>query len=121
MPGREIEIRILDVIEAAWRIHHSTREMSYEEFLGSPAVLNDAVRNFEIIQDAIAQITPSVRAQFPQVPWEKLAGFRRAIIHRYIGVDPEILWTIIQHQLPSLMLQFRKILDFFTIGRGRVD
>lgn len=121
MSGRESEIRILDVIEAAWRIHHSTREMSYEEFLGSTAMISDAVRNFEIIQDAVAQTPPSVRARFPDVPWENLAGFRRAIVHRYVGVDPEILWTIIQHQLPSLMFEFQKILDFFTIGRGRVD
>ncbi len=40
-----------------------------------------------------------------------MIGARNRLIHGYDNVDFDILWTIIQTDLPDLVVQLRKILE----------
>ncbi|MCS4056783.1 HepT-like ribonuclease domain-containing protein [Salinibacter ruber] len=66
-------------------------------------VLQDAViRNFEVIGEAVKQLSPKLRAQYPEVPWRRIAGFRDVLIHDYMGVDLQEVWNVIENDLPAL-------------------
>jgi uncharacterized protein with HEPN domain len=45
------------------------------------------------------------------VQWQDIKDFRNLLIHEYFGVDQEIVWKIIQDDLPGLMDSVRKTLD----------
>jgi uncharacterized protein with HEPN domain len=54
----------------------------------SSHVLQDAIiRNFEVIGEAVKQLSPELREAHPDVPWQRVAGFRVVLIHDYMGVD----------------------------------
>lgn len=36
-------------------------------------------------------------------PYEQILGFRNRIFHEYAGVDTEIVWAIVQDEVPRLL------------------
>ena len=44
-------------------------------------------------------------AAHPEVPWARIAGLRNRIVHDYFGLDLEIIWQILQVDLPQLKSQ----------------
>jgi uncharacterized protein with HEPN domain len=61
------------------------------------------VKAMEIIGEAACQVGSETRAQFPQIPWEKITGMRHRLVHAYFDIDRDILWKTVQDGLPPLI------------------
>src|SRR3989304_1273298 len=48
-----------------------------------------------------------VRSEHPEIPWRGGASLRNVIAHEYFGLDNEIIWDVIQTQIPDLIEKFR--------------
>lgn len=46
-----------------------------------------------------------MRQRHLEVEWPKIVGLRNLVIHEYFGVDPEILWDVVQTHVPKLLEQ----------------
>lgn len=80
--------------------------------LDDDRMLNLALtRLLEIIGEAANRVPEEVQSQYPQLPWLQMIGLRNRLIHGYDQVDFDILWNIIQHDLPGLILQLEMILS----------
>ena len=44
-----------------------------------------------------------IKQNHPDVEWQDIKDFRNLLIHEYFGVDLEIIWLIIQQDLPHLI------------------
>ena len=62
-------------------------------------------RKLEIIGEAARRLTPAVRGQFPEIPWNLLTGMRNILIHDYDDVDLDIVWDTVQRDLPPLVIR----------------
>ena len=66
-------------------------------------VLQDAItRNFEVIGEAVKQLSPELLKQYNQVPWRRIAGFRDILIYDNMGVDLYEVWNVIENDLLQL-------------------
>lgn len=68
------------------------------------------VRYLEIIGETTRVLSAEVKAQYSDVPWQKIAGLRNIAAHEYFRVDLSIVWDIIQDDLPELKAQIEAIL-----------
>ena len=64
--------------------------------------MDAVVRNLEIIGEAASRIPGSFRNFHPDIEWRKIVGLRNRIVHDYFGVDLEIIWEIVQRDVPEL-------------------
>jgi len=67
------------------------------------------VRLLEIIGEAANRVSPAEQAIRPKIPWAQIVGLRNRLIHGYDAVDLDIVWQIIQQDLPLLIVQLQEI------------
>ncbi len=48
-------------------------------------------------------------SQFPQIPWNEIARFRERLAHHYEGIDYDIVWEIVENDIPQLVKVLAKI------------
>ncbi len=101
-----------DIQEAIRRIELFTQDIDYEDFLEDIKTQDAVIRNLEIIGEAAKNITDELKEKYPQILWKDLAGIRDKLIHHYFGVNLEIVWTIIDEDLPLLRKEIQQIKKF---------
>ncbi len=66
-------------------------------------------RNIEIIGEAVNRIL-KVNPDFQIKNAKNIIGTRNRIIHSYDNISDEVIWTIVQRELPDLKMQIEKLL-----------
>lgn len=61
------------------------------------------VRLIEILGEAASRISQSRQAQLPQIPWREIIDARNYLAHGYDSIDYDVIWQIIQSDLPPLI------------------
>jgi uncharacterized protein with HEPN domain len=64
----------------------------------------------ELIGEASRTISAELRQRYPEIPWDLISGTRNRLVHGYIDVDLDVVWTIVTKDLPLLIVQLRRIL-----------
>ena len=67
------------------------------------------VRNLELIGEAATHIPDHVRASSPAIPWRMVIATRNQLIHGYLGIDHDTLWSIVEVDLPDLLLRLKEL------------
>ncbi len=98
---REFRDYLIDILEAISDLRSFTDGMNYESFCADRKTVNACIRSLEVIGKATKKIPPEIRQQKPNLPWQAIAGMRDKLIHEYFGVDLEIVWQTIEHDLTT--------------------
>ena len=109
-PTLSDELRVRHVLDAIKEIEFYLLSVSVEEFLANSEKRFATIKQLEIIGEACARISSSVKEKYHEVEWNNIIGFRNISIHEYFGVNFHIVWQITQNDLPELKSQFAKIL-----------
>jgi uncharacterized protein with HEPN domain len=99
---RELGDYIADILTAAREVAEFTEGMDYEAFRADKKTVNAVIRSLEVMGEAAKRIPEDVRAQYPDIPWKRIAGMRDKLIHEYAGVDLEVVWTVLNEELPPM-------------------
>lgn len=110
------ELRLNDflghMIQAIHRIEAYIEDRSEVYFLNTPMLQDAVIRNIEILGEASNNIMkrfPEFAASHAEVPWEAIYYMRNRTIHGYIAIDYELVWTVINKDLPDLQNQLKAI------------
>ena len=99
------------ILDAINKIQEYIKGMNYEGFKASSLVQDGVIRQLEIIGEAANSVSPAFRDRFLDIPWGKMTGLRNRLIHGYFDVDLDIVWSIVQDDLPVLTKQLCDILE----------
>jgi uncharacterized protein with HEPN domain len=101
-----------DVREAAQAIQSFTTGLDATAYVGNELVQAAVERKFEVIGEALNQLTKldaPLAARIPDVP--QVVAFRNQLIHGYATINPDTVWNIAQNALPCLLLAVQALLD----------
>lgn len=72
-------------------------------FFNDPKTQDAVIRNLEVIGQAVKDLgTDRLSAEQPAIPWAQIAGTRNVLAHQYLGVDLNLVWNIVEQNLPDL-------------------
>jgi uncharacterized protein with HEPN domain len=107
---RDSRVYLDDILSSAAKIRSYVGSMDAGQFVQDGKTVDAVVRNLEIIGEAAKQLPQSVRAQAPEIEWQKIAGLRDILIHAYSHVDLDIIWDIVANQLPEFVTKIGALL-----------
>lgn len=107
--GREWRFYIDDMISFTEKVVAYTAGMDQQAFVASGLVYDATLRNLELIGEAATHVPDMVRAAHPRVPWRLVVATRNRLIHGYLGIDNDTLWSIVVSDVPALLLSLRAV------------
>lgn len=99
---------ILDAIE---QIEEYVETVDRSEFAESNLHQDAVIRQLEIIGEASRQLSDSFRRTHSSIPWHAIIGMRNRMAHDYLGVDLDVVWDVVCHDLPKLKRDVHRLLD----------
>ena len=98
-----------DMIGFAEKVVAYTDGFDQAAFVASSLNYDATIRNLELVGEAAARIPDAVRAANPQIPWRLIIATRNRLIHGYLGIDNDTLWSIIRDDIPALLVGLRSL------------
>jgi uncharacterized protein with HEPN domain len=68
-------------------------------------------RNLEILGEASRKIGAEYRLSHPEVPWREMNDLRNVLIHNYDGADEEMVWGVVEKEIPRLLSAVSRLLE----------
>ena len=107
--GREWRFYIDDMIAFAEKVVAYTNGLDQQAFVASGLVYDATLRNLELIGEAATHVPDDVRVAHPQVPWRLVVATRNRLIHGYLGIDNDTLWSIVVSDVPAFLPMLRTV------------
>jgi len=101
--SREWRFYVSDMIEFSEKVLAYTHEMNQSHFEQGGLNYDATLRNLELIGEAATHIPDHVRQFASDVDWRRIVATRNRLIHGYLGIDNDTLWSIIQTDIPPLL------------------
>jgi uncharacterized protein with HEPN domain len=92
-----------DMIGFAEKVIKYTAGLEESEFTERGLVYDGVLRNLELIGEAATHIPSDVRERHAEIPWRLIIATRNRLIHGYLGVDDETLWSIVKGDVVALL------------------
>jgi uncharacterized protein with HEPN domain len=100
---------LIDILESARAAIEYVRGKSWEKFSKDSLVQDAVVRRLEIIGEASGRVSVATQKKYPNLPWQAMKGTRNRVIHEYDSIELDIIWDIVQTDLPFLVNELEKI------------
>ena len=107
---RDAAERSYDMLEAIQRIEKYT-DRGRQVFVSEELIQTYVVHNLQILGEAAAKIPIDMHDQYPCLPWSKMIGMRNVLVHNYFNIDLEIVWAVVERELPALKRAIEEILN----------
>lgn len=100
--GREWRFYVDDMLGFAGKVMAYTSGLDQAGFVADGRTYDATLRNLELIAEAATRIPEAVRATHPEIPWRQIIATRNRLIHAYLGIDNDTLWSVIRDDVPNL-------------------
>lgn len=100
---REWRFYLEDMIGFCLKIQSYTDGMSQTGFIENTVTYDATLRNLELIGEAATHIPEKTQSAHPEIPWRLIIATRNRLIHAYLGIDDDTIWSIIVDDIPTLL------------------
>ena len=106
---REAE-RLQDILDAITAIERYAN-LGRQAFDNQELIQIWIVHHLQIIPEAANALSFELTSRYSSVPWAQIVAFRNLVVHEYFRVSLNLVWAIVQNNLPPLKITVEQILQ----------
>ena len=108
--SRDVRPYLEDIADSIARVRRYTDGLGMDDFLHDDVLQDAVIRRIEIVGEAVGRLPESLKARYPEIPWRDIKDMRNKLIHDYGHVDPQLVWAVVQDELPALGGQICRVI-----------
>ena len=109
--ARDWRVYVQEMIECGEKALSYTQGFDLETFLSDSRTYDATLRNIELIGEFATRVPDKVQEAHPEIEWRGIIGARQHMAHGSLTLDIDIVWDIVQNDIPSLLRQLRSLLE----------
>ena len=107
---REWRFYVEDMVACCDKVLAYTQGIDRAGFAADAMRYDATLRNLELIGEAATRVPLEVRAAAADVPWRMVIALRNRLIHGYLGIDDDTVWSIVRDDVAPLRLALSALL-----------
>ena len=108
---RDWRLSVQDMIEFAEQAVAYAERLDQQAFTADWRTYDATLRNVELHGGAATHVSESVQEAHPQIEWQQIMATRNRVAHAHMGIDDDVIWDIIQTEIPSLLVELKRLLE----------
>ena len=109
MSERNWQLYIRDMLRFAEKVAAYSADLDQERFVEDELRFDAILRNLELIGEAATRVPVAVRENHAAIPWRQVIATRNRLIHGYLGIDNDTIWSIVNDDVPHLIAELKKL------------
>jgi len=106
---RRDDQRLIDIIDALDWIAKAVSGKTEADFVADETLCYAVAQRLTTVGEAVAKLSPEIRARHPSVPWQDIVGLRNILVHEYFGIHWPLVWQTALDHAPVLRAQIAVI------------
>lgn len=109
------------MLDAVNQIQAYTLNKTSKDFAADRLLQDAVVRNVEILGEAsrrLMEALPDAISRFPGIPFAAIYAMRNQLSHGYFTVDFDIVWKVVERDIPELRTQIESAISQFDKGKA---
>jgi uncharacterized protein with HEPN domain len=94
--------RFSDMLEALDWVAKAIAGKTEAGFVADETLCYAVAQRLTTIGEAVARLSPEVKARNSSVPWQDIVGLRNILVHEYFGVHWPLVWQTAVDEAPIL-------------------
>jgi len=105
--------RLEHILDAVSVIEEGLATYPKEELLNNRLLYYGLVKQIEIIGEAANLLTHEFREMHVDVNWRPIVAMRNVLVHDYIHISKDMLWTTITQDIPNFKEHIKRYHEEF--------
>ena len=108
----EVRKYLFDIGQACDLLIQFTKGKTFSDYTGDALLRSAVERQFEVIGEALSQalqVEPNLAQRISDT--RRIIAFRNRLIHGYASVSDELVWGVLEANLPTLRREVQALLD----------
>lgn len=113
MKNPDVYLRhVLECIDAILLDYYSGLSEPKELFLRDDKTRQATLHRLQTMGQSVKNLPADIQMYVSATTdWRAIAGFRDVLVHDYLGVDLDIVWNVVENELPALQKEVRTYLE----------
>jgi len=107
---RAPENRLRHILDEARAIQEVTHDLAFEAFKNTWLIRRAVEHGLLIITEAAKSLPAELKETQPSIQWQQIESFGNLLRHEYREVNSEVLWRIVDEELPKLIVAVETML-----------
>ena len=100
---------LLDMLLHARDAREFVDGLTYQDFDLSLLHQRAVMKSVETIGEAASRVGADTKRAHPAIPWSEIVGMPNRIVHAYFDVRLDVLWRVVQDELPVPIAQLETL------------